>query len=391
MSNCNIPLPNNIPQDHPYTYRQWECLVENINAFLTCGRNSECGNYPNIDPKASPMWAARPVYDILYQIQPDIMGDTPPKVWSRKFLNSVVETLQAGWPDCEGGETFELITGSIGETIRLDERTRSGYVQYSYVESRTNIGTNSGPHAPPTGWLEGNYSEWYSLTENALVPFAELHEDDFFFTEQEFQLREITTRFPEPANTHNDSLSGILTSDEDPTEESYEALLTLSPHTATITYHSIQSSLWGRTLFFDGGDYFYDVHAPLAPQVAVRTPDTFKDPDGNVHQLAHAAKTLWALRWEYLYMESLRSRGGSDEYWYRENTHMYRGSVYHATSFGRVFFYMQALHMSQWNYAGQTLRTDWGPGLHVPMIGEDPRVSIIARLSDPPCPDDWYY
>ena len=389
-------------QDHPYTFKQWDCLVQYINAFLECGRAAGCGDFPDIEVR--PLWAARSVYDILYQIRPEIMGTTPPKYWSRQFLNSVVETLQAGWPDCDADPEvyFELID-TPGIVIPLTERNRERYLEYSYVECRSRINAHwysTCGEPGPDEWWPGDFAEWYSITQNKLVAFDDLVEDDFFFTEHEYYTRVVPERFPEPIADHTAQMIAIT---QHWTPEGYEAFMQRSPHAVTTTYHLIDSSCdTRRTYFYTGhNSEFYDIFAPLTPKVAVLIPESFMDAEGNILYLSEAAKTLWALRWQYLeFIIRYHSSGPGYRHYYYENTGAYRGrwywDVWVGTTTYRHFAGFLGVQMSQWNHRGQTLRVDWAPASTVKMfdLQSQPLVSIIARgqeIAQPPCEDDWHY
>ena len=109
MSGCKVALTENIKQPTPYSSRQWDCLIDNINLYLNCGKASGCGNYPTIaKPRRPTLWHAQQVHDILVQIQPAIMGERP-TMWSRNWLDRVVQTLRTGWPGCEGSSALDTV------------------------------------------------------------------------------------------------------------------------------------------------------------------------------------------------------------------------------------------------------------------------------------------
>lgn len=422
---CAIELTENVrPEPQmPYSTKQWQCLIDNINIFLACGRTNGCGDFPPLEDLPHPaFWNAQQVHDILEQIQPEIMGERP-TFWTRNWLDRVVLTLRTGWPGCAGLES--CVIQPFGTEVDPTEFLHIPFVEWRhYAQYRAIIDQ---PIADPSDLHNHELKDtslWYSHTAQQMVIFDDLIESDFFFTDFD----DHKNRFPESAQNQNNAILAALTSmAQEPTPEAYEIIHQLSPHAMSHTYLSTISSF---------GEYrsWHAWHSSLAPAICeyppqvtnIRVPATFKDicdedcPDctgnGCIRTLSPAAQILWALRWSHLQHRHTWSVPDEIFYriWFLENTGLYRGFNYFGGEATHIATNEQlgqlgwmggtqiGTRATQWNYQGHELRLDYG---------YNPTSYIIARApfrpSMPPaaaamlygsgigltaeCQDEWHY
>lgn len=421
---CAANMSENNRKAAPYSRKQWQCLIAWVNAFLACGRSNGCGDYSPIPDVPNPcIWVANRVHDTLTQIRPEIMGETP-KMWSRNWLDRVVQVLRAGWPNCEA-TNFELlfehetvptiepwVASLVGgscdnypvlywgskpvtdfitiERIPSSIFDQNAFPNSQYVEWRQtgqySAAGLSGTYGTITGTLLPEFqsdirdkSEWYSFTQQKMVEFNELCEDDFHFTTEEF-LAEITiNRYPQSVQAHNAALlAAFNTFQTEPTQEAGNLIYRMSPWAvqhgtvALVSPFQQERGSWGLAPGAYGASPI-DSNIPI--KTSVRVPITFRlncpptctscNGAGCEKTLAPHAQYLWALRWkqlQHIFAESQLTSPGT--LLWLPNTGLAAGAQF-IRIIGSTLMQQHAVFASQWNVAGRTLRTDLGSNINL--------------------------
>ena len=473
---CVAEMTENIKKEHPYSRKQWRCLLAWVNAFLDCGRANGCGDYPVIPDVPNPcLWVAEQVHTTLAQIHPDILGGAP-KMWSRNWLNRVVQALKAGWPGCEA-TNFELlfeheiiptiepwmgsiISGSCGASPVISWGTKSAtdfiainrvpssvfdqnafpssqYVewrqtgQYSAAGLSGTYGTVTGPLLPEFQSDPYDVSEWYSFTQQKMVEFDELCEDDFHFTTEEFLAQTVINRYPQSIQIQNAVLLAALnTLQTEPTQEASDLVLEMSPwatqHWVVLLVSPFQTERgsWGLAPGAFGAN---PIDSNIPVKTTVRVPTTFRvecpptctscNGSGCEKPLAAHAQYLWALRWkqlQHIFAESQWTSPYSSPW--LPNTGLAAGTQVIWTA-GSTLMQQHAVFASQWNIAGQMLRIDLGSNtnlwyatsltqhpIYSPCTGlwgaagstlpQKMQIGVVkdsGTFNPPECADDWHY
>lgn len=474
---CAAEMSENIRKTAPYSRKQWRCLIAWINAFLDCGRNNGCGDYPPIPDVPNPcMWVAKQVHEILAHIHPEIMGEVP-ALWDRTWLDRVVQSLKAGWPNCQAELNYTalfereiiptivpwvatLVSGSCSNypviqwepknvtefitvsPVPADVFSRRAYPNAKYVEWRqtsqysaaglTNYyGQVTGPLLPGFQSNITDVSEWFSFTQQKMVVFADLCEDDFHFTHEEFMAKTPATRYPQSIQAQNAVILAALESFQaEPSQEAYTAYTDMSPWAvhydpvSLVSPYQRERGSWGLA---PGAMDPPPINSGAPIEVAVRVPKTFRLPcladcpqcagNGCEKTLAEPARYLWALRYKHLLHQDAQRQWSNpaDSPWL-PNTGLARGEQI-IWSTGSTLLRQHGVFVSQWNFSGQELRTDFGSNINLwfatdvthrptysPCTGllgaagsavpQRTQIGVIypsSTFSPPECADAWHY
>lgn len=417
MPNCSVTRPLVDPDPGAYTFAAWRCLIQMVNAFLQCIADNG-GPVIELLSEASntEAWKCQEMHDKLYQICPAIMGEAP-NMWSRDWVQRVLSVLEhgscvplnAGAVDGEVIAAYTAPKGRQGYTLEsiYDVIDRQAYRDKDYVEwhmaswMASVAGIDVASVAIPYSQSD-DVTLWYSFTRNQMVPYSELLESDFFFTDAEYASRTVVNRYPVSVATEDE----IIIAASPPTDEEnpdfyddYMAYLAadghVSTYASTTTTQQVRSSYMQQYAFIPqpvstAGLRIADTATYNIPATFIEDP-AFASAPGEVKPLANIAKVLWALRqshrrhlqaWRQLDPDPSLPINHPDQYHksYCEVTGIAFGNTRAGTSLPPLILTLNisdeaedwsnnitCILARQWNYQTQELRIDFAYPMQVPV------------------------
>jgi hypothetical protein len=389
-----------------------------VNDFLRCIATNG-GPTIEVLPDATNLsaWACQEMHDKLYQICPGMMGERP-TMWSRAWVHRVLAVLEHGScislnsTEVDGEVLVAYTAPSARNTPYVLESIytiidRQAYRQNSYNEwhmaswmASTNFIDNILVGIPVTGYDDTTW--WYSFSRNEMVPYSELLETDFFFTEAEYTARTVVSRYPVTVATDDEIVIAAKppTNEEDPNFISdYQAYLAADRHVSAYA-----RALTTQQIISSYNQYYSFIPQPIstaglriAETATYNIPDTFiEDPayasePGEVKPLATIAKMLWALRqshrrhmqaWRQLNPDPSLPVNHPDQYRksFCEVTGISFGNYRVGTSDPPILIALNLTNdpgswannvtcilARQWNYSTQELRIDFTYPMQVPI------------------------